>query len=192
MLELKAGSIVKQGVPPAFRYRCAIRCTDAKHAYSQKTKNPMIVSNWELIGYFDENNNLKSEITRSGVKYKLDGLKLPTLYQTLTEQALPYYADWYSKANPGETLTQLDEKDPNMTFYENLIMQAVVEGGMNVVRRILSEEELNERKAKGESEQGEALLDEKGNPIENPVLRVIYNGWLGRYVGELPEGVVPF
>lgn len=196
MIEIKAGSLVKQGVPPAFRERCAIRCTDKKFGPNKKGDKQMITSNWELIGYFDKNNVLQTKIQRGEIIYKLDGLKLSTTYHPITEDAIVHYADFYSKANHGEVLTQIDEQNAeamneHIKYFDGLVMQAIVQGKMAPVRRILTDEEKEADKANGGDGQGEVLTDDEGKPIENAQLNVIFNGWLKKYTGEIPEGVDP-
>jgi hypothetical protein len=173
MIELNQVNNAKVGIPPAFRERCAVRITDAKVAPNSKGK-PMITINQELVGYYDNNNNLHSELVRGETTYKLAGLSIKPSYFTLTKEAAGFYADFYQRMT-GEALTAIDETNP--AGLEELkagpVMQAIVQ-----------KEEL---KAQGKPQVGEPITDDEGKPIETAQLEV--KMWLKPHEGELPSDV---
>jgi hypothetical protein len=187
MIELNQVNNAKVGIPPAFRERCAVRITDAKVAPNSKGK-PMITINQELVGYYDNNNNLHSELVRGETTYKLAGLSIKPSYFTLTKEAAGFYADFYQRMT-GEALTAIDETNP--AGLEELkagpVMQAIVQGTMQVFRKQLTDEQKEELKAQGKPQVGEPITDDEGKPIETAQLEV--KMWLKPHEGELPSDV---
>lgn len=173
----------KLGVPPAFSYRCAVRCTEAKFGPSKKGK-PMITTQWELVGYFDESGQLSTSMKRGDTLYQLAGLKVRPAYSTIEGKALPFYADFY-EACTGEELVTVDETNPDIAYLDGIVMQAIVVGKMEAFRMQLTEEEQEEKKAKGEQPIGAPILDEDGKPIETPSLNI--QRFLKKFNGEIPQ-----
>lgn len=179
MINLKKSS--KLGIPPAFSERCAIRCTDHKVA-PNKSGNPMITANWELIGFFNDKNNgaLETEISRGGQLYKLAGMRVPTQRWTLTEKAISFYQTVWEAAHPGEEMpTEFDEENPDTDWLKDCVLQVLISGGNKVSRKQLTEEEREEGKT-----EGDPILDDEGNQMEDTVIYI--NKWLKPYGGDIP------
>lgn len=182
---LKVTNDVKLGIPPAFRERCAIRCKSVSFG-PNKNEAPMITSTWELIGYFDQVGQLQTSMKRGEITYQLAGLSVNSIYFTLTEKAISFYAAFY-KAAKGEEISEIDDTNPDIEYMEGIKMQAVISGRMAVERRQLTEEEKEELKAQGKEPIGEPILDDEGNKMEIANLQVTKNGWLKKFTGEIPE-----
>jgi hypothetical protein len=180
MIEVGKRSVM--GVPPAFSERCAMRCTDISFGQNKKDK-PMVTTNWELIGYFDSNGKLQTEIERGGKTYKLAGLKFKPMYFTF-EKGIVFYQELYEAAK-GEELTTVDDTNPDTEWLNGLVMQALVTGSQQPALRQLTEEEKQERLKEGKSAMGDPILDEDGKPITSAVL--YRQKWLKPYTGEIPE-----
>lgn len=171
------------GVPPAFKQRCAVRILEAKFGMSKKDK-PMITIESELVGFFDDTNELQTSIKRGDKVFNLNGLKLRNDYFTLTQEALPYYAIFYKGAT-GNDLEVIDETNPDIAYMEGLVMQAVVRGNMVPYLEELTEEEKQAKLAIGERAIGKPLRNEDGTPIEKAEIRT--EMWLRAYTKPLPE-----
>lgn len=176
-------SKVKLGVPPAFTERCAVRCTEAAFG-PNKSGNPMITTQWELLGYFDEMNKLNTSIKKGEKEYVLGSLKLRPIYFTLTDKAIGFYSDFWSLAHR-KAFEGVDENNPDIQFLrDGLVMQAVVIGKMDLMRKQLTDEDKAALIAEGKPAIGEVLKDDEGNPMEFPVINI--SKWLKPYTGELP------
>ena len=130
-----------------------------------------------MIGYFDDQNVLHQELTRGNTIYKLAGLKCRPKYFSLSDKAAPFYAEFYEAAT-GNALLELDEENPDMEYLDQLAMQCIVSGSVDVYRKNLTDEQ----KAEGKSE-GDPILDENGKPIEVPKLEI--GRFVGKYRGEI-------
>jgi len=183
MIQVSSPDKVKMGIPPAFKERCAVRCTEQKFGPNKK-QNPMITTKWELIGYFDQKGQLQTQMSRGGINYQLAGLSIRDVYFTLTDKAISFYGDFFQAAT-GEPLTEIDETNPDITYLDGIKMQAIVQGRMEVDRRQLTDEEKEALKAEGKEPIGEPILDDEGNKMEYANLNIAR--WLKPFNGEIPE-----
>ncbi|HEX9232684.1 MAG TPA: hypothetical protein VF849_01410 [Blattabacteriaceae bacterium] len=174
----------KLAVPPAFKNRCVIRCTDVKFGPNSNDA-PMITANWELLGIPNSTGSIDTKMERNGQEYQLAGLRLKTTYFTLTQKAVDgFYAEFWTKAN-GEEFKGVDETNPDIKFFDSLCMEAIVQGLTIVERKQLTEEEKEEKIAKGEQPIGDPITDSDGEEITRTMLTQTM--WLKRYTGEVPH-----
>lgn len=179
MININTENKVELGIPPAFSERCAVAITEHKFGPNSKG-DPMITIMSELAGYFGDDGQLKTEMLRGGTLYKIAGLNLrPTMF-TLTTKAIGFYASFY-RAATGTELTSIDETNPDTSYLDKLVMQALVSGSMDDFRKQLTDEE----KAEGKK-LGDPILGDDGKPIKFPKLQINgKNGWLKPFTGEL-------
>lgn len=182
------------GIPPAFSERCAVRVLE--YTYKPNSKdNMMLTVNIELVGYFDDKNNLQTEMTRGNKTYKLAGIGFKPLFFTITDKesgglgkGFAFYEAFYKAANPGKELTEINEDNLDVAYLDGLVMQALVSGKMQPQLKQLTDAEKQERIAAGKPAIGDPILDDTGKPIEAPSLNINpFSGWLKPYTGTLPE-----
>lgn len=174
----------KVGVPPAVRDRAIVRCLD-KSFGPNKNGNPMITTEWELVGFPQPDGSIATTVKRGGIDYAVGGLRCQNLYYTLTPKAIGFYIDMWEKAHPGESFpSELDETNPDIDWFNGLVMQVMIETKSEPQRKILTEEEKAELKAAGKEIIGEPITDEDGNPITRESVRIIQ--FLKPFAGELP------
>jgi hypothetical protein len=177
---------VKLGIPPAFSERCAIRIKDKSFKAENSKGNPMITLELELVGYFDDSGQLQTKMRRGDTEYQIAGLDLPNTFFTLTPKAQGFFIDFYEKATGTEfPYDSFDEKNPDLSFLDNLVMQGLVSGTSEPYRKQLTEEEKEAKRAAGENNpQGAPILDDEGKQIMIPKFKI--NKWLKPFKGELP------
>lgn len=184
MIDVSSLPSVKVGIPQAFQERCVVRATKQKFAPNKKNK-PMITTEWELVGYFDENGILQTQVNRGGVTYKLAGIRIQPQWFTLADASIPFYVEFWKKANPGETLTSIDEENPDIAYLDGLLMQAVCTGSSNPMKRAFTDEERKALVEEGKDPDTMFITDENGKPIEQPNMKI--TRFLARYFGEVPD-----
>lgn len=173
----------KLAVPPAFKNRCVIRCTDVKFGPNSNDA-PMITANWELLGIPNSTGSIDTTIKRGDQEYQLAGLRLKTTYFTLTQKAVDgFYAEFWEKAN-GDSFQGIDETNPDIKFFDGLCMEAIVQGNTVIERQQLTEEEKADKIAKGEQPIGDPIIDGDGNEITRTMLS--QSMWLKKYTGDVP------
>ncbi len=174
----------KLSVPPSFKDRCVIRCTDYKFG-PNSNDNPMITVNWELLGIPNSTGSIDTTMKRAGQEYQLAGLRLKTTYFTLTQKAVDaFFAEFWMKANSEKEFPGIDESNPDLKFLDGLCMEAIVQGSTVVERKQLTEEEKEEKIAKGEPAVGDPITDSDGEEITRTMLTQTM--WLKKYEGEVP------
>jgi len=172
-------------VPPAFKDRCVVRCTDHKFG-PNSNDNPMITVNWELCGIPNATGSVETTMERAGKLYQLGGLRVKPSYFTLTQKAIDsFFAEFWCKANNEKEFLSIDETNPDRDFLDSLCMEAIVSGFTQEERKQLTEEEKDALKAEGKQPLGEIITDGDGNPITKTVLNVTM--WLKKWEGEVPE-----
>src|SRR6266513_1441641 len=132
-------SKTRLGIPPSFKDRCVVRCTDYTFGPNSKD-NPMITVNWELIGIPNTTGGVETSMKRAGIEYQLASLKLRPSYFTLVEKAINFYADFWNKVF-NKDFEGVDETNPDIAYLENLCMEAIVTGQTTVERKVLTDEE---------------------------------------------------
>ena len=175
---LNKESVIKLEIPPAMKDRYVIRCLDAKFALSSKD-NPMVITEWEVVGIPTATGSLETSVKRGSVEYQIAGLKTPRQYWTLTVKAIGRYIAAWEAAHPGEDFPGVDENNPDLAWLEGLVLNAILTGQEEVMRKILTPEE----KAEGKLE-ADPVLDEDGKPIKTSAIRILefrspYTGDLG-------------
>ena len=187
MALLTKSKSAKLGIPPAFKDRVVIRCTDHKFG-PNSNDNPMITVNWELLGIPGATGKIETEMERGGVKYQLAGLRVNSSYFTLVQKAIDgFYAEFYCKANNEPEFPGVDSENPDTDFLDSLCMEAIVTGQSQIERKLLTDEEKAAKKAAGEQPIGEPITDGDGNEIIRTVLNI--NMWLKKWEGDVP---IPF
>lgn len=172
------------GVPPAFTERCAVRILGKKFGISQKEKPMITISDIELVGYFDADNELQTTIEKGGVVCNLNGINLKPAYFPLTQESVKYYAAFYRGAT-GVDFESIDETNPDLSYMDGLVMQALVKGNMVPILRSLTDEEKAEKLAKGEKAIGDPIKDDEGNIMQRPEIQV--SMWLKAYTHPVPD-----
>lgn len=185
MALIKQSAAAVLAVPPAFKDRCVVRCTDHKFGPNSNDA-PMITCNWELCGIPNTTGGVETKIERAGKLYQLGGLRINTVYFTLTQKAIDsFFAEFWKKANGSTEFLGIDTENPDLDFLDSLCMEAVVNGKTQEERKLLTDEEKEELKAEGKQPIGEAITDGDGNPITRTVLNI--GMWLKKWTGEVPE-----
>lgn len=171
-------------VPPAFKDRCVVRCTDTKFGPNSNDA-PMITAGWELCGIPNAKGVVETTLERGGKLYQIGGLTIKPTYFTLTQKAIDsFYADFWCKANGAKDFLGVDEENPDYDFLDGLCMEAIVSGFTQEERKQLTDEEKEALKAEGKAPIGEAITDGEGNPITRTVLTITM--WLKKWEGEVP------
>lgn len=184
------GSNVVVKVPQYFKERCVVRCTEADFGPSKKD-NPMITTQWECCGIPNNTGSCDVEYKKGDQVYQISGLKPRPIWFTLTDNAVSFYREFWLLAH-GHKKDDLDKwpgvdtTNPDKEFMDGLLMDAILTGSSQKERRILSPEEIEEKKAAGEEPIGEPILDGDGNEITRDTLHITM--WLKLYKGE----VMPF
>lgn len=178
-----------KGIPPAMKDRYVVRCTDVKFG-PNRNDNPMITCNWELIGLPNPDGTVQTSVKRGDKEYVVAGLRCQPKFFTLTEKAARFYKEFWEAAHPGETLEELDETNPDIAFFDGLCMTAICTGSEVIQRKELTEEEKQEKVAKGEKPVGDPIVDDDGKPMKRTQVDIIefYKKW----EGELPAEVGTF
>ena len=184
MALLKQSKEAVLAVPPAFKDRCVVRCTDHKFGPNSNDA-PMITCNWELCGIPNATGGVDTKMERAGKLYQLAGLRIKPVYFTLTQKAIDsFFAEFWCKANKEKEFLGIDTENPDCDFLDNLCMEAVVSGFTQEERKQLTDEEKEALKAEGKQPIGEPITDGDGEPIVKTVLNVTM--WLKKFEGEVP------
>ncbi len=185
MALIKQSKAAVLAVPPAFKDRCVVRCTDHKFG-PNSNDNPMITCNWELCGIPNATGSVDTQMERAGKLYQLGGLRIKPIYFTLTQKAIDsFFAEFWCKANGETEFLGIDTENPDRDFLDSLCMEAVVSGQTQIERKALTDEEKEALKAEGKQPIGDEITDGDGNPITRTVLNI--GMWLKKFTGEVPE-----
>lgn len=188
MAELTKTEAVKLGVPPAFRDRYVIRCTDKKFGPNSKG-NPMVTLNWEVVGYPNNTGSVDTEITRNGQAYQIAGLRVqPSWFTLVAGKALQSWIEFYEAANGPGSFTSVDPENPNIEFTEGLVMEAVLYTQEQVQRKELTDEEKADKRAKNEPLLGDPIKDGDGKEVKSQQISI--QSFLKKFTGDL--GNVPY
>lgn len=172
----------KAEIPPNFYESAIIRCTKTDFGPSKRSNKPMITAEWEVCGVRNKTDKLKvdTSVERGGVVYHIAGLNIKPKYHVLSPEALKYYkAEWSKFTGRPETEFSVDTENPDRTFFNKLVMSAVIKAVKVTKTRELSEEE----EAAGVSN---VVVDEDGKPLSYTVIEI--DTFNRRFEGE----VAPF
>jgi len=176
--------IVRAGVPPAVRDRAVVRCIE--HSFGPNSnQNPMVTTQWELIGFPQPDGSIATTIKRGATEYKVAGIRTNSIFFTLTPKAIGFYVDIWRAAHPGEALpTEFDENNPELDWLNGLAMQAMIETRSDVQRKALTQEEKDQLLLEGKPAIGDPITDDEGVEITRDSVRIL--SFLKPYTGELP------
>ena len=181
---LKKSNAPKLAIPPAFKDRCVVRCTDYKFGPNSNDA-PMITVNFELLGIPNLTGSIDTTIERGGKKYQLAGLRLKTCYFTLTQKVVDgFYSEFWMKANGEKEFPGVDETNPDLKYLDGLCLECVCQGATIIERKQLTEEEKEEKIAQGEQPIGDPITDGDGEEITRTILTQTL--WLKKWEGEVP------
>ena len=175
---------VRLGVPPALRDRYVVRCVDKKSGPNSKG-NPMVTSQWEVVGYPNQTGSIDTEIVRGGQKYQVAGLRTQPMWNVIVPgQALSAYIDLWEKANPGMEFPGVNPENPDISWMDGLLMEVILTSIENVQRKELTEEERAEKRAKNEPLIGAPILDGDGKEMKTVQIKIAE--FLRKYTGDAP------
>lgn len=182
---LQKTDAVKLQIPPAFRDRYVVRVTQSKFG-PNSNDNPMITLNLEVVGKPNKTGSVDTEVKRGENTYQIAGLNIMPVYFTLVKgKALSMYIDFWEKANPGKEFEGVNEENPDREYLDGLLMEAILTSSNYDMRKELTDEEKEEKKAAGEQAVGEVILDEDGKPITRQSVNI--STWLKKYTGDVPN-----
>lgn len=182
---LRKKDSIKLQVPPAMRDRYVIRCTEHKFG-PNSNGNPMITIQWEVVGKPNKTGSVDTSLKRGDQEYQIAGLTVNASYFTLIKgKALSMYVDFWEKANPGNQFEGVDEENPDRSFLDNLLMEAILSSTTQEMRKELTEEEKKAKKDAGEAPLGEPITDEDGKPLTRTVISVTQ--FLKKFTGDVPN-----
>jgi hypothetical protein len=175
---------IELGVPPALRDRYVVRCIEVKSGPNSKG-NPMITSNWEVVGAPNKTGSVETTITRGVKQYQVAGLRTQPIWQTLVAgQALSAYIKFWEAAHPGQEFEGVNPENPDTAFYDGLLMEVILTTIENVQRRELTDDEKLEKRAKNLPLLGEPILDGEGKEMKNQQVKIAE--FLKKYDGDVP------
>lgn len=182
---LTKNDAVKLEVPPAFRDMYVVRCVEKKSGPNSKG-NPMVTSQWEVVGRPDGKGSVETEITRNGQKYQIAGLRTQPSWNVLVPGlALNSYIELWEKAHPGQEFQGVNPENPDIEWLDGLLMLAILTTTENVQRKELTDEEKADRKAKNLPLLGEPIKDGDGKEVKSSQVKI--SEFRELYTGDAPE-----
>ncbi len=162
-----------------------VQCLERDFGLSKSKQQPQIVSKWEILGVRTKDNKVDPELVRDGKTYVLAGLSLLPVYMSLSPRAIRFFQEFWEKATgKAKAEFSIDTENPDLSFMNKLAMSAVVKAVKLPKRKPLSDEQREELVSKGLPAEGEAVLDDDGNPVFSKFIQL--DTWNKRFTGELP------
>ncbi len=186
IIKYDASNTTRLGIPSAYNERSLIRCLEYEYTNANKKGNPMLTTKWELCGYFMGSTLLQVKV-EGKVTYRLGGLKIRPNYQVIKPENINFFADFYKVCTGKDLPAEIDTDTlgDDLEWLQGLALQAIVTGKSQAQRRAITDEEREEKIAKGEEPVGDILTDENGQEIVNNNLEI--KTFLKKYTGDVPE-----
>jgi hypothetical protein len=192
MAKITANEIVVTEIPKGFHASLVLRCLGAEFKESAVKPdgsggNPMIVSDWEVVGKPNKQNGVDDNITEAGKKYIIAGLNVRKVYHTLTPKAIRRHQEFWAKATgKTEAEYEVDNENPDTSYYKGLVMSAVCKATEFEKTRPSTDSEKEEMKAAGQPvREVVTVTDDEGKALTIKGLEV--DTWNRRFNGDLPQ-----
>lgn len=191
MAVIKGSEIVSVEIPKDFYGSLVVRCVDVEFTQSKVKPdgsggNPMIVSEWEVVGVKNKEGGVDDSIVQGNKKYIIAGLGVRKVYHTLSPKAIARHQEFWSKAN-NKPLDQyeVDTENPDTSYYKGLVMSAVCKATEFNKTRKTTEEERAAMEAEGKPVQASVeVVDDEGKPLVIKGLEI--DTFNRRFSGDLP------
>lgn len=164
-----------------------LRCTKATFGPSKSSGEPMITSEWEVVGVRNKEGGVDRSLLRGEQEYVIAGLTTRPSYQSLSKKALRFTAEFWAKATGKDVKEfEMDTENPDTSFYKDLYMSAVCKALIFEKRKPLTEEQKEMLKEAKLPVEGEKVLDDEGNPVA-PIKLIQIDSWNKRFSGDVPQ-----
>lgn len=192
MAKITAKEIIVTEIPDDFHSSLVIRCTGSEFTESKVKEdgsggNPMIVSEWEVVGVKNKENGVDDAIQEGDKKYIVAGLGVRKVYHTLSPKAIRRHQEFWSKATgKPESEYEVDTENPDRSYYKGLVMSAVCRATKFNKTRPITESEKAEYEAAGKPVPKVVdVTDDEGNALQIKGLEV--DTFNRRFNGDLPQ-----
>jgi hypothetical protein len=112
-------------------------------------------------------------------------------YFTLTKKALKFYEEFWAKANNkpwtrsgGCSEFSVDPEAPDLTYFKNLYMSAVVQAVHIDKTKPLTDEQKELLAEQGKEVKGETMVNDEGEALTIKLYKVVE--WNRRFMGDVP------